>query len=221
MARSRTEPQPTAPRLYLLVPVTGAAEEIARLADTLTRAGGAVDIAAVLLRTGAADGEASSERLRPLVEAAHAIGAACLVEGNTALAGALGADGAHLDGPDALRAALPALRPDGIAGVGGLRSRHDAMTAGETADYVMFGEPDASGRRPAFDATLERAQWWAHLFEPPCVAYAATLEEVAALVAAGVDFVAVDGLVLDDPVEGARALAAGLGGAMATGAGAG
>lgn len=67
------------------------------------------------------------------------------------------------------------------------------MTAGELgADYVMFGEPDAAGRRPAFDTTLERTDWWAQLFEPPCVAFAASLDEVEALAEAGADFIAID-----------------------------
>lgn len=223
MARSRPEPQRPLPRLYLLVPAAGDAAEIARLTDAVGRAGDEVDIAAVLLRPEApsasgADVDTLSTRLRPLVAACHAIDAACLVEGSTALAEALEADGAHLDGLDALRAALPALRPHGIAGIGGIRSKHDAMSAGEAgADYVMFGEPEPNGRRPAFETTLERTDWWAQLFEPPCVAYAGTLEEVSTLVAAGADFIAVDTLLLDDPVAGARAIATRLGGEMAAG----
>ncbi|MCK0208098.1 thiamine phosphate synthase [Starkeya koreensis] len=202
-ARPAPEPERAAPRLYLLLPPAGTPEEVAAQAEALTAAGRALDIAAVLVRPGAA------AALQPIVAATHAIGAACLVENNVALAESVGADGAHLDGPTALKGALPALRPHGIAGAGALRSKHDAMTAAETgADYVMFGEPDAGGRRPPFEATLERTEWWAQLFEPPCVAYARALEEVDALAEAGADFIAVDGLVLDSPVEGAQALAA-------------
>ena len=52
------------------------------------------------------------------------------------------------------------------------------MLAAETgADYVMFGEPERRRHRPATEAMLERVAWWAELFELPCVAYAATLEE--------------------------------------------
>jgi thiamine-phosphate pyrophosphorylase len=54
----------------------------------------------------------------------------------------------------------------------------------------MFGEPAAAGERPAFDAITERVAWWAELFEIPCVGYAASLDEVAPLVQAGADFVA-------------------------------
>ena len=69
--------------------------------------------------------------------------------------------------------ALPTLKPDRIAGVGGLSTRHDSMAAGEAgADYVLFGEPDAQRQRPSVEAIAERLQWWAELFEPPCVGFA-------------------------------------------------
>ena len=65
------------------------------------------------------------------------------------------------------------------------------MSAAEAgADYVMFGEPDAAGARPSFAAVEERVAWWAEIFELPCVGYAGALEEVAPLVRAGADFVA-------------------------------
>ncbi len=65
------------------------------------------------------------------------------------------------------------------------------MTAAEAgADYVMFGEPDESGKRPGIDSVTERVTWWAELFEIPCVAYAAQLKEVEQLIVAGADFVA-------------------------------
>lgn len=205
--RHETESARSAPRLYVLVPPCETEADIAARAEVLGVVGGAVDVAAVLIRPGVAAAEGA--KLQPLVAACHAVGAACLIDGNAALSVAIGADGAHLEGVAALKSAASALRPHGIVGAGGLRSKHDAMTAAENgADYVMFGEPDAEGRRPAFEATLERTEWWAQLFEPPCVAYARTLEEVDALVEVGADFIAVDNLVLDVPGDGARALAA-------------
>lgn len=201
MARPDTEQTRPQPRLYLLTPPLDGADRDAILA-AIAAAGTKADIAAVLLRPG----RATAEMLAPLVAGVHAIGAACLVEGDVALADRLGADGAHLGDTGALKAALPALRPHGIAGAGGLRSKHDAMTAGELgADYVMFGEPDAGGRRPAFDTTLERADWWAQLFEPPCVAFAASMEEVEALIDIGADFIALDIPAFADDALGAVA----------------
>ena len=57
------------------------------------------------------------------------------------------------------------------------------MLAGERgADYVMFGEPDADGQRPSFEAIIERIEWWAEVFDVPCVGFAATLDEIGPLV---------------------------------------
>ena len=100
----------------------------------------------------------------------------------------------------AFTAALEQLKPERIAGAGGLATRHDAMTAAEAgADYVMFGEPDAAGERPSFAAIEERIAWWAEVFEAPCVGYAASDDEVAPLVKAGADFVALGDWLWRDP----------------------
>jgi thiamine-phosphate pyrophosphorylase len=100
------------------------------------------------------------------------------------------------------------LQPDRIAGCGGLATRHDAMLAAEAgADYVLFGEPDAAGHRPSFEAVADRVTWWAEIFEPPCVGFAAALAEVNALATAGADFVAVGDCIFADGRGPAAALA--------------
>ncbi|WP_040619191.1 thiamine phosphate synthase [Rhodovulum sp. PH10] len=189
----------TDPRLYLVTPVLTVADAAAA-ADALSAALGAADVAAVLLRLAPA-GERDliniAKKLAPVVQAP---GAALLIEGFPEIVARGGADGAHLVGPDALRPALPGLKPRLIAGVGGLRTRHDAMVAAELgADYVMFGEPGPDGRRPPFETVVERVQWWAEVFETPCVGCAESLDEIAQLSAAGADFVAVGEAVLADP----------------------
>ena len=116
-----------------------------------------------------------------------------------------GADGAHVSGIAGLEDALPSLKPDRIAGVGGLATRHDSMAAGELgADYVLFGEPDANGQRPSREAIAERLQWWEELFEPPCVGFAVSREEAGEFAAAGADFVLVGDFIWADP-RGAEA----------------
>src|SRR6267142_2098815 len=108
---------------------------------------------------------------------------------------------------EALKEALPTLKPDRIAGVGGLTTRHDSMTAAEAgADYVLFGEPDARGQRPSVEAIAERLQWWAELFEPPCVGFAASRQEIGEFAAAGADFVLVGDFIWADPRGAAAAL---------------
>src|SRR5919202_1185081 len=92
--------------------------------------------------------------------AVQAKGVALLLDGHPELVARAGADGAHLTGIDALTEALDTLKPERIAGAGGLPTRHDAMLAGERgADYLMFGEP--GDRRPGVDEITERVAWWA------------------------------------------------------------
>jgi len=135
-------------------------------------------------------------------------GAALLLAGHADIVARAGADGAHLTGIDAFLASHASLRPERIAGCGGLATRHDAMLAGEAgADYVLFGEPDEAGHRPSLEAIADRVSWWAEIFEPPCVGFAATLAEVEVLARAGADFVAVGDCVFSDPRGAAAALA--------------
>jgi thiamine-phosphate pyrophosphorylase len=72
---------------------------------------------------------------------------------------------------------------------------------------VLFGEADAKGHRPSLDAVAERLNWWAELFEPPCVGYAATPREAYELARAGADFTLVDDAVWNDARGAAAALA--------------
>jgi len=69
----------------------------------------------------------------------------------------------------------------------------------------MFGEPDRAGNRPSFEAIHERVAWWTEVFEVPCVAYAAGLDEVNDLAAA--EFVAVGEFVFTDSRGPAAAIA--------------
>jgi thiamine-phosphate pyrophosphorylase len=187
-------PAREAPRLYLVTPPLGTPDAIA---DDLADALNATDIASVLVRFEDGDEQAVLERVKALRILVQSNGAALLLDGHAALVARAEADGAHLTGVDALKAAVPALKPTRIAGCGGLATRDDAMLAGESgADYVMFGEPN--GRQPTFEAVLDRVAWWAEIFRVPCVAYAANVDEVEALARAGADFVAIGDTIWRD-----------------------
>ena len=192
----QADPRP-APRLYLVTPPVADAQAFSM---QLAAALGVGDVAAVLLRLAEGDERTQINRAKELGAVVQVKGAALLLDGHADLVARAGADGAHLTGIAEFTAALEQLKPERIAGVGGLVTRHDAMSAAEAgADYVMFGEPGAAGERPSFDAIEERVAWWAEVFEAPCVAYAASDEEVAPLAKAGADFVALGDWLWRDP----------------------
>jgi len=192
----RSRPGTPLPRLYLLTPPVDDPAAVAGLADVMS----GTDVAAVLLRLPDADERSLINLVKKIAPVVQDCDTALLLAGRDDIVARSGADGAHLGNVDALRDAVPRLKPKNTAGVGGLHTRHDAMTAGEAgADYVMFGDPDEAGNRASFDAIIDRVGWWAEVFEVPCVAYAARLDEIDALAAAGADFVAIGGAVFDDP----------------------
>jgi thiamine-phosphate pyrophosphorylase len=224
-------PSRPTPRLYLITPPVA---EPAAFAPQLEAALGAGDVAAVLLRLAAADERTLINRTKILAETVQRRDVALLVDNRPGIVARAGADGAHVSGIDAFAAALALLKPDRIAGAGGLSSRHDAMLAAETgADYVMFGEPppypppqagegshhfpppragEGQGggprRRMPFDDILERLTWWAELFEIPCVGYAASRDEVAPLAQTGADFIALGEWIWTEPQNTAATIAA-------------
>jgi thiamine-phosphate pyrophosphorylase len=192
------------PRLYLATPVV---DDPALLMASLPGLLAAADVAAVLLRLKPTDQRTMISRVKALAPVIQDGGAALLLDGHVELVARAGADGAHLTGIEAMEDAMPTLKPDRIAGVGGLATRHDSMAAGEAgADYVLFGEPDAKGQRPSVEAIAERLQWWAELFEPPCVGFAASREEAHEFAAAGADFVLVGDFIWNDERSAKAAL---------------
>lgn len=181
--------QPTRTRLMLVTPPVADAEAMSfRLMQAF--AGG--DVAAVLLRLTDGDDRSRIERVKRLAGPVQSSNVALVVEGTALVATRGGADGVHLtDGPEAIAEARSSLRDERIIGAGHLRARHDAMDVGEAGvDYVMFGEPRADGSMPPLAAVVERAAWWAEIFETPCVAYAPDAESVPALVETGAEFIA-------------------------------
>jgi thiamine-phosphate pyrophosphorylase len=204
--RPATGAQRPHPRLYLVTPLV---EDAAGFAGNLGGILPVADIAAVLLRLAAASERELINRAKAIAPAVQARDVALLLDGYADIAARAGTDGAHLTGVAALREAIGSLQPARVAGVGGLRTRHDAMLAAEAgADYVMFGEPDETGCRPSFEAVLERVAWWAEVFQPPCVGFAGAPDEVAPLAQAGADFVALGDWIWAASPDPAAAVAA-------------
>jgi thiamine-phosphate pyrophosphorylase len=196
---------PPAPRIYLATPPVA---DPAALAANLPALLATADIAAVLLCLAPADERTMITRIKALVPVVQKAGAALRVDEHFELVARAGADGANLNGLDLMKEAMPTLKPDRIAGVGGLHTRHDAMAAGEEgADYVLFGEQGPDGERPSTEAIAERLQWWAEVFEPPCVGFAMTLEEAALFAGTGAEFIMLGDVIWNDPRGAEAALA--------------
>lgn len=172
------------PRLYLITPPLAEAADFAPLLETAIEAG---DIACVLVRLANVAASEIKKIMRHIAPIVQKHDAALLVE-DPLVAARCDADGVHVGGlGDALAAALAAMKPEKIVGVGGLTGRHEAMLAGESGvDYVMFGET----QHLEVALTLERIAWWAEIFTISCVGYAPSLEDVGPIAAAGADFVA-------------------------------
>jgi len=202
----------TSPRcsLYLITPSLTAADAPAfakRFGEVLK----AAPVACALVRFAPGSETHGEAIAKPLLAQAKAADCALLIENDAHLAARLGADGVHVAGagPE-LADAIKRLKPDRIVGAGSLRTRDDAMNAGEMgADYVMFGET-RGGARAAGLASLvsltDRVVWWAEIFETPCVAFADTIEAASELADAGADFAALGDAVwgVSEPAAAVR-----------------
>jgi thiamine-phosphate pyrophosphorylase len=203
-------PQTSPPcSLYLVTPLLSAADADA-FATIFAEALEAAPVACALVRLAPGSETHAEAVAAPFLRFAMDAGCALLIENDARLAARLGADGVHVAGAGAdLAVAIKRLKPERIVGAGSLRTRDEAMTAGEVgADYVMFGEPHGGARTMGLASLTERVAWWAEIFETPCVAYADTIETTGALADAGADFVALGEAIWRTPSPAASARAA-------------
>jgi thiamine-phosphate pyrophosphorylase len=176
--------------LHLITPVVGDPAVFRVVLEAAMQASGA---ASVYVRLGTMDEHDVKRSLLALAPVVQNAGAALLIDPPVDLReiARWGVDGVHVSKPESAKTVLEALKPDRIVGVGGLRSKDAAMSAGdEGCDYVMFGEPRADGSLPPLELVVDRCQWWAEVFNIPCIGYAATPESVEIIAATGVEFIA-------------------------------
>jgi thiamine-phosphate pyrophosphorylase len=190
-------------RLCLVTPDDIDPDDLAPLVDDALAGG---DVASVII-TG------EGERLQRLAEAvvprAQARGAAALVRNDTRIAGRVRADGVHVDtGIADLTAVSEKLRPKLIVGAGGLRSRHDAMVAGEAnPDYLFFGRLDGDTGDDIFGKALDLAAWWSSVMVIPAIVMGGqTIASVETAAREGIEFVALSRAVFADPRGPAEAV---------------
>ena len=201
--------QPDSPtaRLVLIVPEGVDRESFApALADAL--AGG--DVASLILPQYGMDETAFQKLAEALTPIAQAADVAVIIAGDTRVAGRVGADGLHVDGLTALSEAIGKYQTRMAVGVGGIKTRDDALDLGELRpDYVFFGRFGYDNKPVTHSRNLGLAEWWAQMIQIPCVLMAgSTIESVADAARTGAEFVALSQAVFGSSVQPGEAVAA-------------
>lgn len=161
--------------------------------------GGPID--AVILPLPDLDDRAKVNYAKSVAELVQSNQSALLLDGEFDIVARSGADGIHIARPQDLDAVLDRdPKHERMIGVGGIKTRHDAMeVAEEGTDYVMFGEPRPDGYVPPLDATMDAAGWWAELFNTPGIGFVDKIGEVGMMASTGIEFVALGRAVFDHP----------------------
>lgn len=161
--------------------------------------GGPID--AVVLPMPELDDRAKVNYAKSIADIVQANQAALLLDGDFEIVARSGADGIHIAKPQDLDAVLDRdPKHERMIGVGGIRTRHEAMEVAEAGtDYVMFGEPRVDGYVPPLESTLDAAGWWAELFNTPGIGFVAKIGEVGMMASTGIEFVALGNAVFDHP----------------------
>ncbi|MSP05906.1 MAG: thiamine phosphate synthase [Acetobacteraceae bacterium] len=197
-------------RLYIITPEKF---DLQIFPDLLAQALDAGDCAAVQLRIKNETDDAwkrTIDALRPVTQARDV---AFLLNDRADLVVSTGCDGAHVGQEDmAAQKAREIMGPDLMLGVTCKSSRDLAMQAGQDgADYAAFGAFYPSNSKEVTNlANPEILRWWSEMMEIPCCAIGGiTAENLAPLVQAGADFLAIIGGVWnhpDGPAGGVRAI---------------
>ncbi len=186
-------------QLYLISPLEVGGDFPQRLERALAAGKGLVT--AFQFRVKGLESHEAATLAEPLQAICAAHDVAFIVNDSVSLAKRLKADGVHLgQGDGDPKEAREELGREAQIGVTCHASRHLAMEAGEAgADYVAFGAFFPSTTKDKGDAERpepELIEFWAGLFEIPCVAIGGiTPDNCVPLIEAGVDFLAVSGAV--------------------------
>jgi thiamine-phosphate pyrophosphorylase len=189
-------------RLYAITPpdIASGGRDVAAFKDPLAAALDAGDVATVQLRLKDVSDDAILRACDVLRDTVQSRGVALIMNDRPDLAVKGGCDGVHVGQEDASYAeARRLVGPDAVVGVTCYGSRHLAMEAAEAgADYVAFGgffrSTTKTGTAQRFPTPTdpEIITWWQELMTVPVVVIGGiTVENCAALVAAGADFLAV------------------------------
>jgi thiamine-phosphate pyrophosphorylase len=195
-------------RIVLIAPRI---DDPAKLKSLVAAATGGGDVASLIL-PAYGDGEAVFQRrAEALVPIAQAHGIAVMIEGDTRVAGRVGADGIHFEGrKDGLAELIEKFQDRMMIGAGGAKSRDDALELGEAQpDYMFFGRFGYDNTPAPHPRNLSLGSWWAEMIELPCIVMAGNeVASVEAVAATGAEFVAVSSAVFGEEADPARQVAA-------------
>src|SRR6185312_5248285 len=155
-------------RIVLIAPRT---DDLQKLESLLARAVEGGDVASLILPSYD-DGEAVFQRrAEALVPIMQARGIAVMIEGDTRVAGRVGADGLHFEGRKAgLEELIEKFQGRMMVGAGGAKTRDEALELGEARpDYMFFGRFGYDTTPEPHRRNLSLGSWWAQMIELPSI----------------------------------------------------
>jgi thiamine-phosphate pyrophosphorylase len=180
----------------LILVVEAAPGAVQRLAAAL----GAAPVSALSIEPQSPGAPIVAEHAQALLVAARERGITVSVVDDARLARVLRADGVFLSLAQASLAGLAEAREiigrGGLVGVEAGVTRHEAMQFAEAgADYLAFARDERSAGEDAAaerEAWLARLEWWAEIFEVPCLALGIeSVVDAADVAATGAEYGAV------------------------------
>lgn len=199
--------EPNRCRIVLIAPAGLSAE---RFATRLRQAVEGGDVASLIIPVNALDDASFQHFCEHVVPIAQEAGVAVMIENDTRIAGRVGADGVHLEtGIAEVADDIERLQQRMMVGVGGVKTRDDALDLGELRpDYIFFGRFGFDTKPETHPRNLSLGQWWAEMIEIPCIVMAGSaVESVVEVAATGAEFVALSAAVFGDGIDGRAAIA--------------
>ena len=198
------------PNRCRIVLISPSGESAASFAAKFSAAISGGDIASIILPVNGMDEAAFQDFAEKIVPMAQEAGIAAIVADDTRIAGRVKADGIHIDGKKAaLAEAIESFQPKLTVGVGGAKTRDDALELGEARpDYIFFGRFGYDNKPEPHSRNLSLGGWWAEMIQIPVIVMAGSdIASVEAVAATGADFVALSSAVFADGVDPKDAVA--------------
>jgi len=200
----------TPPNRCRIVLVAPAGETAAGFAAKFSAAIAGGDIASIILPANGMDEASFQGFAEAVVPLAQEAGIAAIIAEDTRIAGRVKADGVHIEGSKAAVAeAIEHFQPKLAVGVGGAKTRDDALELGEERpDYIFFGRFGYDNKPEPHSRNLSLGRWWAEMIQIPVVVLAGSdIGSVEAVAATGADFVALSSAVFGEGIDPGEAVA--------------